>query len=656
MNKLISIILILIVITSCSEKKIASDFDPIANIKDSDTVFMDFDLSGNVVTEGIVMPSVNQTKDGFFDYKFKFASGKKDKKYFYKIYYQNETYKFDEQDSLSYENFYGSFEDTNIGFMPVEVDEDNFVKGKFRIVGNPREEKIYFGEDISNNAVNQERVNSLINHIKTVPEWFNSIVEKAKENHHTVDEQLYLDAVWMIQKEINTGDINHRWKRNPRTGDYSFMLVICDEQTLKNIPDYIQNINKTNSNGQFVNPYSWFNKSTDIGINILKSRKVLRTKASITPKNGIYVNIKDYKSIDKIDTTCSTCCSSEKLYKKALFQQFFSHISKQYSLRNIPLIQDVIGEKDCYTMAQYNRNKTLFDSSQLIYNYPVTAKNPCKTVKLSDDSSYISIINPGNKDIKELRKESTGIITRVGFTYGKFRGKIKFPPMLNKENIWNGLTYAFWLIYQDEHEWNYRRSSKNGYAKKGDTSENPERAPQTNYSEIDIEIVKSSKFWPLEYYKDTTKKSENAKLSSDIMFCSTNWDLAANDPINFQAGINTINYKGNVFEAMRWTNLYQALTIKTPIPNSIFDEDYYYYEIEWKPKEIIWRVGPSPDKMVVVGYMSDKNTNIPNNQMLTIITQEYHYSEWWPPYAFEQGMIPYNKTDIEGKVFGIAVE
>ena len=107
---------------------------------------------------------------------------------------------------------------------------------------------------------------------------------------------------------------------------------------------------------------------------------------------------------------------------------------------------------------------------------------------------------------------------------------------------------------------------------------------------------------------------------------------------------------------MRWYDLYKALTIKSPISNDFFKEDYYYYEIEWRPTEIIWRVGPSPEEMVVVGYMNDEYTAIPNNQMLCIVTQEYHYSEWWPPIVFEQGLIPYNKTDIEGRVYEIVIE
>jgi hypothetical protein len=339
-----------------------------------------------------------------------------------------------------------------------------------------------------------------------------------------------------------------------------------------------------------------------------------------------------------------------------LFQQFFSAISRQYTLRNIPVIQDVIGEGNLYTIDDYWRYKNSVDSAKLLYNYPVVSLFPCSTVKVSEKGDYISIINPGNKDITDLRKESTGIQTRVGFTYGKYRGKIKFPPMLNFDNVWNGLTYAFWLIYQDDHSWNQRRGCfKGGYINKADESQEPERLTYNHYSEIDIEIVKASKYWPAGFYK-SKKRKEDATLNNEVMFCCTNWDLACPEPKSFDSGLTSIPYKSFSFDALRWSKIYKALTIRTPFSNDIFNEDFYYFEIEWSPTEIIWRLGPSPDKMVVVGYMSDKYTSIPNNQMLAIITQEYHYSEWWPPVVFEQGFIPYNKTDIEGKVYEIVIE
>jgi hypothetical protein len=295
-------------------------------------------------------------------------------------------------------------------------------------------------------------------------------------------------------------------------------------------------------------------------------------------------------------------------------------------------------------------------------DYPVVSETPGATVKVSSDGEYITLINPASTE-GNLRKESTGIISKLGFTYGKFRGKIKFPVMLNDENIWNGLTYAFWLIYADGGSWNNRRPcyKDGGYIPKWDDSENPQRTPYHPYSEIDIEIVKASKHWPWNYYQwsrsDRENCEEDATLNNDVMYCCTNWDLASTEPPMFKGGIDTIDYdKKHRFETMRWYPNYKALTTRTPMPNSDFKEPWYYYEIEWRPTEIIWRLGPDPNHMEVMGYMDDQHTNIPNNQMKCIVTQEYHYSEWWPPIVWEQGLIPYNKTDIEGRVYEVVIE
>ena len=626
-------------------------FNPMANFPDEKVVSLDMDMKG-VVNEGIVIPTKNQCDEGAFVFTFEAEEGQ-----YYKIFYQNETYKFDNDNPLNNENFYGSWEDVNIEFKRVE--KTGTVTDTFRIVGNPCDEKKYYGADVTTNNFNQEAINNMMNYIRTMPEWYESIRKKAEENGYSVDKQLYLDAAWSVIDKKNHGDVNNRFKRNPRVGEYSFMLVLCDEDALNDIPDYIKNISKTDVNGNLVNPYSYFAKNKSRKINVVLSDKRLKTKAVLTPKYGIFLEEITMKTNDfTVDNSDSLCNDSDEMYSQALYKQFLSHVSQQYTLRNIPLIKDVVSDDDPYTMKEYEEAKTKYDSSQLQYNHPVITDCLGSTVKVNDDNS-ISLINPGNDDLDNLQKESTGIATRVGFTYGKYRAKIKFPEMLNEENIWNGLTYAFWLIYQDNNSWNNRRTSTagGGYIDKSDDSENPVRIQDYYYSEIDIEIVKASRYWPEKYYHNNKKhQEENPKFNNEIMFCCTNWDLATPEPNKFSSGINKITYNDVEYEAMRWTDLYKALTLKSPISNDIFKEDYYYYEIEWRPQEIIWRIGPSPDKMMVVGYMNDKFTAIPNNQMLCVVTQEYHYSEWWPPIVFEQGLIPYNKSDIEGRVYEIVVE
>ena len=648
MKKIFLIVAFAFAFVSCVNED--AHFNPMANFPDEDVVVLDMDLKG-VVNDGIVIPSVNQAEEGKFVFTFNAEAGQ-----YYKIFYQNESYKFDNDNPLNNENFYGSWEDVNIGFKKVE--EDGLVTDVFRIVGNPRDEKKYYGADLTKNTFSQKAVDNVVNAIRNTPDWLESVRQKAVNNNFTLERQLYLDAIWIINDNKNKGDVNNRFKRNPRVGEYSFMLVVCDEKSLNDIPDYIKNISLTDDNGSYVNPYAYFSNNKKRNIDVIISPKRLKTRAVITPEYGVFLDETLIKTDNySIDNSNPKCSDTEEMYSNALYKQFLSDVSKQYTLRNIPLIKDVVSDDDPYTMKEYEEAKTKYDSSELQYDYPVVTDCLGSTVRLNEDNS-ISLINPGNDDMNNLHKESTGVMTRVGFTYGKYRGKIKFPVMLNEENIWNGLTYAFWLIYQDNHAWNNRRSTAGGYIDKNDDTENPTRHSEYHYSEIDIEIVKASRYWPKSYYpaEDTRQQTENPQMNNEIMYCCTNWDLATREPAMFASGINKIPYMNKEYEAMRWTDLYKALTTKSHISNDVFKEDYYYYEIEWRPKEIIWRVGPSPDEMVVVGYMNDAYTAIPNNQMLCIVTQEYHYSEWWPPIVFEQGLIPYNKNDIEGRVYEIVIE
>lgn len=648
MKKIFLIVAFAFAFVSCVNED--AHFNPMANFPDEDVVVLDMDLKG-VVNDGIVIPSVNQAEEGKFVFTFNAEAGQ-----YYKIFYQNESYKFDNDNPLNNENFYGSWEDVNIGFKKVE--EDGLVTDVFRIVGNPRDEKKYYGADLTKNTFSQKAVDNVVNAIRNTPDWLESVRQKAVNNNFTLERQLYLDAIWIINDNKNKGDVNNRFKRNPRVGEYSFMLVVCDEKSLNDIPDYIKNISLTDDNGSYVNPYAYFSNNKKRNIDVIISPKRLKTRAVITPEYGVFLDETLIKTDNySIDNSNPKCSDTEEMYSNALYKQFLSDVSKQYTLRNIPLIKDVVSDDDPYTMKEYEEAKTKYDSSELQYDYPVVTDCLGSTVRLNEDNS-ISLINPGNDDMNNLHKESTGVMTRVGFTYGKYRGKIKFPVMLNEENIWNGLTYAFWLIYQDNHAWNNRRATAGGYIDKNDDTENPTRHSEYHYSEIDIEIVKASRYWPKSYYpaEDSRLQTENPQMNNEIMYCCTNWDLATREPAMFASGINKIPYMNKEYEAMRWTDLYKALTTKSPISNDVFKEDYYYYEIEWRPEEIIWRVGPSPDEMVVVGYMNDAYTAIPNNQMLCIVTQEYHYSEWWPPIVFEQGLIPYNKNDIEGRVYEIVIE
>lgn len=634
---------LLVLLASCAPQ--FSSFDPMEGL-DGDTIVLPMDLT-NAPLEGIVLPA----KGEMFHFSFDTTPG-----LYYKVYYQNESYKFAEDDSLSYENFYGSWEDVAIEFKPVPA--DGHVADSFRIVGNPRDERIYYGVDLTNYDCSPRALQAIEREIRNDTHWFRYISQvAAPQNNRTLEEQLFLDTRWVLnERRHEGGSVNHRWKRNPRTGDYSFLLVVCDEKGLSKIPAHVRNIGLTDADSHFVNPYAWFFGHRSSHITLLRGSKILHTYAELTPQQGIYIDELAIRTPyhSRYDEP-GVIGSDTALYRHAVYQQFFPAISQQYTLRNIPLICDI----DNYTRADYDAAPSRYSPSQLLQDYPQITDAPGTTVRLSPDRDYITLVNPGNKGAVHPKKESTGIKTRVGFTYGKYRGKIKFPQMLNAENITNGLTYAFWLIYQDEQPWNNRRPSYHGgYIDKGDDSPQPEYHVRNKYSEIDIEIVKSSQFWPIDYYQGVARKThvEDATRNSDVAFCCTNWDLACPEPSKFASGITPIRYQGQQFDAHRWFDTYKALTTRNAVPSAIFDSVFYYYEIEWRPTEIIWRLGPDPQHMQVVGYMNDRYTAIPNNQMLCIVTQEYHYSEWWPPIVFEQGRIPFNASDIVGRVYSITIE
>src|SRR3989344_3357820 len=107
------------ILFSCTKK--TSDFEILEfncatnkEFKQSDSVInIDADLSDGALY-GIRIPNTNQCEKGkiAFNFKIQKKSGKKEKLY-YKLFYQNESYKFDESHENSGENCYGSWENSD---------------------------------------------------------------------------------------------------------------------------------------------------------------------------------------------------------------------------------------------------------------------------------------------------------------------------------------------------------------------------------------------------------------------------------------------------------------------------------------------------------------------------------------------------------------
>ena len=618
---------------TCSDFSIRG-FDPLSNYQPDSTSHKILYLDYENAIDGFFIPSVKQTADGQFSCRFEIknntAAGKK---FYYKIYYQNESYKFPEYDSLTKkehefaeENFYGSWEDPGTGFKQTPEINGNSdfyrVEDKIRIGGDPRNEARY----------------------------------------------------------VQRGE-RYRWQRNPRVGKYSFLLVVCTEAELKNIPDHIQHINKKQSK-HFSNPYFFylFGEGKKLAT-ALATKSAIDLKVIAQPNlgSGIYIDEgqlggNDVRNTAPVDRSnyCATCGTDTDMYKNAPIQQFVNYVDASTKFDNIPVIADVV--RDNYSKMDYNWNRKFHKKEELIPTIIQTTKKPCETVFSDPAEKKIVMKNPGTA-YREWKKESVGIITRHGFTYGKYRVKVKLTELLSKNGVWNGLTNAIWLMTQSRAEWNFRRTcNKDGYMETYWGGANDKRVPNVGYSEIDFEILKTPPYCPDNtfppVYKNAQANNKDAvawnvsfpdEITSNnndgITVACTNWDMACHDPKNFGIYCNETGKNGQVFYTHRWDRNYRALTEKKEeSDDELFKSPYFYFEIEWRPTEIYWRIGPEPDKMRVVGYMNDEVTAIPNNQMLLIITQEFHNTKWWPGTPYTQENIPFPSKDLKGEIYDLTIE
>lgn len=643
-----TIILLVGLSTACSRKTESPeavsgefairDFNPMANWKTDTTGRENSTAEGKRILyldymaprmTGFLIPSPRQTEDGMFQMEFFVKNtGQTPTKFAYKIYYQNESYKFPERDPadslrlnpLAWENFYGSWEDVKKRFAVTgEIPPDgefHKVTDRFRIVGNPREEQRYF----SNGQ-------------------------------------------------------NDRWKRNPRTGEYGFLLVVTTPDLIDSnrIPSHIQDISLMNDS-TFVNPYFYFlygegAKLPNTVINTFPF--TLKVIAKPDPGAGIYINPWYYPADKYGKGFTSNCDNSDEIYKKAAFEQFVHYIDPTTKYANIPVIADVL--KDHYSLRDYNWNQRFYRKEELVAVTASTSKRPCETV-VSDPSLHkITIRNPAT-EFGKWEKQNVGVITRHGLTYGKWTVKAKLTELLNKNGLWNGLTNAIWLITQDQSPWNYRRDCNNlGYFAHYYGGDTDERVKNIGYSEIDFEILKTVEYCPnyilppaynqglIDQHNlnnwNVAMPSEVQEMNDKILVACTNWDMACHDPVDYHGGCNPIVYNDQVFWQHKWGETYRAITSKMPeMDDEIFGGEYYYFQIDWQPERIIWRIGPGKDKLRVVGYVDQTITSIPNNQMLLIISQEFHNTRWWVGSMYDQANVPFPKNDIIGEIYEVTIE
>ncbi len=628
--------MLFVLFSSCSffnkeETKLDFNVNELDFFTNYNSKIIELDYDG-ALENGFVIPSVKQTNNGFFNFCFSITNNSNiEKEYYYKVYYQNDSYKFPEQDArnenvqneFAHENFYGSWENIEIGFIQtqkIKPGESLKVIDSLRIVGNPRnEEKYYYKGE------------------------------------------------------------NDRWKRNPRMGEYSVLLVVVDKDNLNKIPDYIKHID-IKHNETFITPYFYFlygdGKNIDNCYKFLQE-KVIKIVAKPNLGAGIYSSDYAYdKSTKDLDKFYSCNCNQNgNMYKKAHFEQFIHYVDESSKLFNVPIVEDFFDGN--FTNEEYNWLRAFYRTEDRITVLPQVAQFPCETVASDSINNKIVMRNPATK-YGEWQKQNVGVITRHGFTYGKYTVKVKLTELLNKDNVWNGITNAIWLIHQpgrgNETGWNLRRPCRNnGYMKTYWGGRYDDRVEQVSYSEIDFEILKTVPYCPSGKFPPVYKTWEainnmvsawNVDLPNDvkkdegkIAVCCTNWDMACWDPKNFSTGCHKIEYNGKSYFAHRWDDTYRAVTTKyMAYDDELFASDYYYFQIDWQPERIIWRIGPQKNKLYDVGYIDNTISMIPENQMVLIITQEFHNTDWWPGSPYEQKNIPFPAKDYVGEIYEITIE
>lgn len=602
------------------------EFNALHNWETSSDTLATINIDFSNAINGIEIPTANQTKTGYFTFTFKIKNNTSSKsKFYYKIFFQNESYKFHEtKDTLTgylnyqAENFYGSWSDSMITYRSTpEIpndDEFHLITDSFKICGNPRFEERYYDNGV-----------------------------------------------------------NNKWKRNPRVGTYEFLLSVCDKKTLENqLPAYIQNIAIKN-NGNYINPFDFHKYRLDQSqknVVSIYSTKRLKVVANLNIENGIYIDSSAFEVGNEY--YCESCGPDKNLYASACFQQFNPYVIEDTYFDNIPLIADV--NKEEYNITDYYWHKSFIPLEERIHTIPMRPRRACESVSIDKAGKKLVIKNPASKEF-DWRKEIAGVITRHGLTYGKFQVKCKMTRLLNNQNMWNGITNAIWLLSQSNEKWNYRRICQNGgYIPEYMADMNTAKIPQTSYSEIDIEVMKSEPYCPINtfppFFKQTKPDNKNInswlpKIGSElkgneekIHVTCTNWDMGCKDASRYAAGCVPNKYGGNTYESFRWGMEGSRGVTGGQMEKDaeLFGSDYYYFEIDWKPNEIIWKVGPEKNNMHVVCYMDSSFTNVPNNQMLLIIDQEFHNTKWWYGAPFEQWNVPFPKSPIEGLIFEVMVE
>lgn len=567
--------------------------------------------------DGFTIPSAAQVDGGHFTFRFKLRDPLgKGRTFRYKVYYQNTSYKFPEADAAgeqhpqAAENFYGSWEDAGEGFRPTPPITDvdgTWITDRLLIHGDPRDEPQY-----------------------------------------VVDGQ------------------RQRKGRNPRVGRYRFLLVVVPEERFAQgvVPQPLQDI-RIGPDGRYIEPFWYFLHGRGAHaqeVDVRVSDDVLAVRARPEVMRGVYAEA----DAGRRDAFCASCGDAPALRDGAAWQQHIHRIDPTARFANIPVVTDPV----TYTYTDYCFNRAFTPPGNMVPTLPSVTDRPCSTVRLDSARQAIELRNPATPR-GEYRKENVGVRTRHALTYGRYRVRCELPRLLNDGDLWNGLTNAVWLVGEYA-PWARRRPCDGGYLASYDGGKGDHRVERSNYAEIDFEILKTVPYcpqtgFPPNYAQPIASRTDDSRwrvplppdveaLKGRITVACTNWDMACPQPADFGVGCRPVAYDGRTFWNFRWDHDYRAVTQKVQEPDAELFGRPYWFEIDWRPTEILWRIGPDLDHLRLVGYMNDRVTSIPEVPMQLIVSQEYHSTTWWPGSPYEQGFLPFPDKDHVGRVLEVIID
>ncbi len=439
----------------------------------------------------------------------------------------------------------------------------------------------------------------------------------------------------------------HPAARDPRVGSYSVLVVALPEDafTKNPLPPSVSDL-RVREGDHFIDPYwYWLHGpgSRIPGVSTLVKNDVVHLRASPEPARGV-----DGRDPD------------------AAFQNFRPHIDPASRFNNVPFIADVLRNE--FGPRQHDSAWCFIPADKWIPTVPSGCEMPCPSVLYNAEAKALEFRNRAGEQ-GGFRKENAGISTRRSFTYGRFLVHAQLSPLLNDSDMWNGLTNAIWLIGSNL-EYGQRRACTGGYRPYIEGLTSKPRETFSSYAEIDFEIMKGMPLCPERAFPPIypqpvadrgawrrTLPAEVLAQRGNVAVACTNWDLACPDPPHFAVGCQDVLYNGQAFAAHRWDRDYRAVTEKSmAADDALFGAHGYWFEITWRPEEIIWRIGPSPNELRVVGYMNSSMTSVPNTPMSLVISQEFHNTRWWPGSPYEQGCVPFPSKDLVGRVFEARVE